>query len=337
MLILRLRPEISNRATRIAIFSLLIILAAIWGYGNLQIANWTRKIADAPSLNVSVIQGNIPQNEKWDPEFRASTTLKYINLSLSTKEKRPDLVVLPESATPFYFGYHREPTEQILDCIRNTNAYFLIGSPSFVPAGSGEDYYNSAYLVAPDGKFKGRYDKVHLVPYGEYVPLKKWMPFLGKMVAQVGDFSAGKKGFILEDGKFKLGVLICYEIIFPELSSSMADNGASLLVNITNDAWFGTSSGPYQHFDMAIFRAVENRRSVARAANTGISGFIDPIGRIKAATPLLKDAVETRNLPMIHQKTIYTRFGNWFPILCSIVGIGYILLIRSAIVNARIR
>ena len=135
-------------------------------------------------------------------------------------------------------------------------------------------------------------------------------------MAQVGDFSPGKAGKTLPWEKGALGIQICYEIIFPALSREMVKNDAVLLINITNDAWFGKTSGPYQHFSMTVLRAVENRRTLVRAANTGISGFIDPAGRILASTPLIQEAVLTRSLPLIRKKTFYTRFGDLFALAC---------------------
>jgi apolipoprotein N-acyltransferase len=195
------------------------------------------------------------------------------------------------------------------------------------------EYYVSAYLISPQGKWI-RYNKSHLVPYGEYVPFKKWVPFLGKMVAHVGDFVPGIKGKTIPWENAKLGIQICYEIIFPDLSRAMVKNGATLLVNITNDAWFGKTSGPYQHFSMTVFRAVENRRALARSANTGISGFIDPAGRILGSTPLLEEAVMTRSLPLLNQKSIYTRFGDVFAWACLALVLSVILF---KIVNHVIR
>jgi apolipoprotein N-acyltransferase len=165
----------------------------------------------------------------------------------------------------------------------------------------------------------GKYDKTHLVPFGEYVPLKKWLPFLGKIVAQVGDFKSGKKGNTLSWKNQRIGVQICYEIIFPGLSRAMVRNNASLLINITNDAWFGKTSGPYQHFSMTVFRAVENRRSLVRAANTGISGFIDPAGRVMASTALLKEAAVTQTVPLLKERTVYTNIGDLFAQVCLAV------------------
>ena len=200
--------------------------------------------------------------------------------------------------------------------IRQSATDYLIGSPSFLRTDGVVQYYNSAYLIIPEEKTMGKYDKTHLVPFGEYVPFKKWLPFLGKIVAQVGNFREGEVGKTLPWRGQQLGVQICYEIIFPGLARAMTKNKASILVNITNDAWFGKTSGPYQHFSMTVFRAVENRRSLARSANTGISGFIDPAGRILASTDLMQAAVSTQMVPMLSERSIYTQIGDIFARVC---------------------
>jgi apolipoprotein N-acyltransferase len=181
-------------------------------------------------------------------------------------------------------------------------------------------------LISPLTKNMSKYDKTHLVPFGEYVPFKKWLPFLGKMVAQVGDFKAGMEGKTLLWKTEQVGVQICYEIIFPGLSRAMARNNASLLINITNDAWFGKTSGPYQHFSMTVFRAVENRRALVRSANTGISGFIDPAGRVLASTPLVQDAALVHSMPLMKIKTVYTRVGDLFAQACMAIVLLVIML-----------
>jgi apolipoprotein N-acyltransferase len=295
-------------------------------YGIWRIKATDQLMAAAPTARVAVIQGNIDQAEKWDPAFQAATIKTYHRLSLAAKSEKPDLIVWPESATPFFIFYDKRPTKNVLAGIELVKTDFLIGSPSFIRQDKSVIYYNSAYLISPVKKNISKYDKAHLVPYGEYVPFKKWLPFLGKVVAQVGDFRPGTPGKTLPWDKKALGVQICYEIIFPGLSRAMVKNDAVLLINITNDAWFGTTSGPYQHFSMTIFRAVENRRALARAANTGISGFIDPVGRILAATPLLEEAAVTRTLPLIYKKTFYTRFGDLFAMACLAGTIFVILL-----------
>ena len=295
-------------------FALGFILS--WIYGAWRIKATDHLIAAAPTARVAVIQGNIDQSLKWDPEFQDATIKTYLRLSLAAKSENPDLIVWPESATPFFLFYDKRPTETVLAGIQQTGVDYLIGSPSFMRQNEKVTYYNSAYLISPATKNISKYDKAHLVPYGEYVPFKRWLPFLGKLVAQVGDFRPGSPGKVLPWKENALGVQICYEIIFPGLSRAMVKNGAVLLINITNDAWFGTTSGPYQHFSMTIFRAVENRRALARAANTGISGFIDPVGRILASTPLLEEAALTRALPLMRNRTFYTRFGDLLAIAC---------------------
>jgi apolipoprotein N-acyltransferase len=294
--------------------------------GSIIIHIINKRIAASPKARVAVIQGNIDQAIKWNPAFQIDTVKKYNRLSASIIEQHPDLIVWPEAATPFYFLVSIKPSELVFEGIHQTGKDYLIGSPSFVRNNKTDRYFNSAYLISPKTKTMGKYDKTHLVPYGEYVPFKKWLPFLGKIVAQVGDFDAGKIGNTLQWKDQHIGVQICYEIIFPALSRAMAMNNASLLINITNDAWFGKTSGPYQHFSMTVFRAVENRRSLARAANTGISGFIDPAGRVLASTALLEEAAVTRSVPLLKEKSIYTQTGDLFARGCLAVVILFTLL-----------
>jgi apolipoprotein N-acyltransferase len=266
----------------------------------------------AETVRVALIQGNIAQEIKWDRKFQQQTTEKYARLSVAAKQETPALVVWPETATPFYFPFHATLSRIVIDAVKNTGADFLIGSPSFREKAGELAYYNSAYLVASDGSVKGRYDKVHLVPFGEYVPFKRYLPFLGKIVEQVGDFRAGRQGANLNWRGRGLGVLICYESIFPVLARAQVAAGADLLVNITNDAWYGRSSAPFQHFSMAVFRAVENRRPLVRAANTGISGFVDAAGRVTDASALFVDAVLTRPVSLVKVPALYTRIGDAF-------------------------
>jgi len=318
---------ITKRMAAIAAGVAGLALVLTLGYGAWRIHDTDRRSLAAPRKKVAVVQGNIEQNVKWEPEFRLTSTEKYVRLSVSTLSDEPELVVWPETAAPFYFLHDEVLTRKVMAGIRQTRAWFVIGSPFAEARGNRLSYYNSAWLVSPDMQVKGRYDKVHLVPFGEYVPLQKWLPFIEKIVQQVGDFSTGKKGDTLSMNGLRLGVLICYEGIFPDLAGAAVRNGAGLLVNITNDAWYGLSSAPYQHFSMAVFRAVENHRALIRSANTGISGFIDPAGRIMGQTPLFEDATLTRSLPVLDIQTIYTRFGDWFAGSCTVAG--FLLLLAA--------
>jgi apolipoprotein N-acyltransferase len=296
----------------------LAVIAGVLVYGTVRMGAIETAIGGASALRVALVQGNIDQAHKWDPAYQISTTKKYLDLTRSASAHRPDLVVWPETATPFYFESSPKLTRLVTDTVRQADVHLLVGSPSVQTASDRNAYYNSAYMVTPEGVPTGRYDKVHLVPFGEYVPLKRLLFFVDKMVAQVGDFSPGEKGRTLSwgDAAPPVGVQICFEIIFPGLSRSLVGNGAGLLVNLTNDAWFGKSAAAYQHFCMAVFRAIENRRSLVRCANTGISGFVDPVGRIVARTGLFEDAVVVRDIPVLERLSLYTRFGDVFPLIC---------------------
>jgi apolipoprotein N-acyltransferase len=175
---------------------------------------------------------------------------------------------------------------------------------------------NSAVLLSPEGNIMSIYDKIHLVPYGEYVPLRRFFPFIGKLTGGIGDFYSGEESVVMETPFAKIGNLICYEIIFPGLARQLAVRGANVLVTMTNDAWFGHTSAPYQHFSMAVFRAIENRVPVARAANTGISGFIDSRGRILDKSDIFVEATLTQEVSVGDEKSFYTRNGDLFAYFC---------------------
>jgi len=290
---------------------LLVALIGVSVYGNKRMHTIDQAATSAPQAQVAVIQGNIDQAQKWDPRFQVLTTVKYRRLSLEPTAKSADLIIWPETAAPFYLWDDKVLTDMVIEGIKATHAYFIIGSPSYAAGKDQLVYHNSAFMISPQGEAKGKYDKVHLVPFGEYVPLKRFLPFIDKLVAQVGDFKPGRKGTTLPWNHHQAGVLICYESIFPELARALVANGADLLVNITNDAWFGRTSAAFQHFSMAVFRAVENRRFLARAANTGISGFIDANGRILKSTGLFQEAVVSQAVALMKTRTLYDRWGDW--------------------------
>ncbi len=296
-----------------------------WFYGAHRIREIDRTSAAAPAIRAAFVQGNIEQALKWDPAFQSATVDTYLRLSRTVMDQRPDLVVWPETALPFHFGYEALLTERVREGVRQSATYFLVGSPSFEKGPGRVDFYNSAYLLDPRGGVVGKYNKAHLVPFGEYVPLKRWLPFLGKLVEQVGDFSRGAIGETITWKHGRLGVLICYEGIFANIARTMARNGANLLINITNDAWYGRTSAPYQHFSMIVLRAIENRRTLIRAANTGISGFVDPAGRILEKTALFTEAAGVRQVPLIATVSIYSRIGDVFAAAC--LGVVVILLV----------
>ncbi len=315
------RATVSAGLRMTAVGLVVVVLGGVLGYGQWRMGAVDRRAAAAAAKTVSLLQGNIDQSIKWDPAHQEATLKIYFRLARKVLPRKPDLIVWPETAAPFYFGNDRRLTRMLQHGVAELGVYQLVGSPLVL--GRAEEYlfYNSAFLLRPDGTVAGRYDKAHLVPFGEYVPFKKYLPFLGKIVEQVGDFQAGRRGATIAWEGHHLGVLICYELIFADLSRAAAANGADLLVNITNDAWYGRSGAPYQHFSMAVLRAVETRRTLVRAANTGISGVIGPAGRILARTPIFEEAVVTRRVPLLTEKSLYVRVGDAFAVTCLAVSV----------------
>lgn len=306
------------RAMPAGLFAL-VTAAGVYGYGDRRMQQMESQVASAPTRRIAVVQGNIDQGAKWDKDFKSATIQRYLRLSSRAAGSRPELIVWPETAMPFYFLHNLPLTRSVMNGLADISSDFVIGSPSFARRGEDVRYYNRAFLISGGKEVTAVYDKAHLVPFGEYVPLKKWLPFLGKMVAQVGDFSAGEKGGTLFWRQCEIGVLICYEQIFPYLSRAAVNNGADVLVNMTNDAWYGRSAAPYQHFSMAVFRAVENRRFLVRAANTGISAFVGPSGRILAQTPIFVEKTMDFPVALLDDSTVYTRWGDWFAGLCLLL------------------
>lgn len=287
-----------------------VAFGAALAYGDYRLKAMDRTAVESPGKKVAIIQGNIDQAIKWNPAFKLATITKYTDMSKTAAQMGIELIVWPETATPFYYGHNPVLSRLVRNSIVQTRASYLIGSPSFTTISNHKVFHNSAFLVDPAGSVVGKYDKAHLVPFGEYVPYKRYLPFLGKMVEAVGDFRPGPQGRTLLWGDTRLGIQICYEIIFPALSRRVTLNGANLLINQTNDAWYGRTSAPHQLLSMAVMRAVENRRAVVRAANTGFSAFIDPVGRIHRQTALFEEALIWYHVPVIKKTSLYTRYGD---------------------------
>lgn len=279
-------------------------------------------------MDVALIQGNVDQSIKWNPDYRQATLDKYLALSAEAGEHQPDLLIWPEAATPFFLQEKSDLAEQVRQVPLQENSYLLVGSPAYKQFGKNDyRYYNRAYLFSPQGKELGFSDKIHLVPFGEYVPLGKLLSFIDKLVVGVGDFEPGTVNPLSLNGH-RLGVLICYEVIFPELARDYVRQGSDLLVNLTNDAWFGRSSAPYQHLAMARFRAIENRIWLARAANTGISGLIAPSGKITLSGPIYEELQLTGRVGLGSEPTFYTRFGPVIAQGClAMTGVAVVVLL----------
>ncbi|MBI5682582.1 MAG: apolipoprotein N-acyltransferase [Deltaproteobacteria bacterium] len=308
----------------IIVFSVLIL---VFGYGHLRIGQIDNLTKNWRQIKIGIAQGNIDQAQKWDPAHQEGTIDIYrqISIDIAQNEKDIDLIIWPETATPFYLQSDEKFGPLIFDIAKTLAVNLITGSPAHEYTSDGKtiNYYNSVFLISKQGGIVNRYDKVHLVPFGEYVPFKRFLPF-EKLVAGVGDFSSGKnfKPLALNNDD-TFGILICFEAIFPDIARQLLKNGADFLITVTNDAWFGRSSAPYQHLSQSLVRAVEGRTFLIRSANTGISAVIDPVGRIKVKSGLFtrEGLVDTISLKERSFTTFYTRYGDVFAIGCIFISI----------------
>jgi apolipoprotein N-acyltransferase len=316
------------RRGRVLLAAVLLVLGLCsWGaWRRAQL----RTLPVAHQLRVGLIQGNIEQDKKWNPDFQEATLTRYEQLTREVAAQGVDLIVWPETAVPFFFQSDVPYQERLLHLVREIKTPVLFGSVGWRAKGlETVTLFNRAYLVSATAEVLGFYDKIQLVPFGEYVPFHdNVLFFLDKLVEGIGDFAAGKTPtvFSLPWGKF--GVLICYEGIFPDLARRFVSQGADLLINITNDAWFGRSSAPYLHLVMEAMRAVENRVPVVRAANTGFSAVVDWDGQVRAQTALYETAFLVEELAWPQVTSFYTTYGDVFARVCALsalvmLGYGY--------------
>ncbi len=313
-----------------------VSLCAALFYGSMALRQFPAPstLHPSPVLKVALLQGNIPQTQKWDDAFEEAIWKRYEELMAETVKLQPDLIVWPETAVPGYLEDFRV-AERLEGIARSAGAEMLVGLPTegSVPGTGtvpGTDVYNSALLLDREGKEKARYSKIHLVPFGEFIPFKPVLGWLKKFYP-VADFAPGKEWTVFQ-GTVPFSVLVCFEDLFPEMARRFVREGAGWLLVITNDAWFGRSAASIQHLQASVFRAVENEVWVGRAANTGWTGFVDPAGRRlppPGQIPRFKAGVAVADLPVVARKeTLYTRWGDWFPILC--LGLTGLALIMKA-------
>ncbi len=304
----------------------IVLVCLNYGYGHWCLS---QNLDDRPDqLRTVVVQGNIPQDLKWHPDNQLHTVQVYRDLSLrAERDVATDLLIWPEAALPFYFQDGGKLSESVLSLTDETGAALLFGGPAYRRETEKVTYLNSAFLLSAEKKRLGRSDKIHLVPFGEYVPLGRFLPFINKLVVGIGDFSPGDIKPLPLNGHH-LGVLVCYEVVFPELAREYVRQGSDLLVNITNDAWFGDSSAPWQHLAMARFRAIENRVWVARAANTGVSAFISPSGIILQQSQLFEASYLTAKVGLGARPGFYTRMGDLVPSAFLLVCVVWLIQTR---------
>jgi apolipoprotein N-acyltransferase len=298
-------------------FALVIILIVAVHLGGFLSLN---KAAETPdSFKASVIQGNVSSDIDWN-EVATQDILKlfeeHIELSRQSSEQGARLIIWPEFSVPLCFGcedaLYQSFKRILCQFARDTQSTLLLGTNEVTGLADQRFYHNTALCLAPDLTMS-TYDKMHLVPFGEYTPYKKILGFIEKLTHAIGEITPGGEYRLHRFDGLKFGSPICYEIIFPDLVRRFVKKGADFLVTITNDGWYGKTSAPYQHFANAVFRAVENKRFVLRAATTGISGIIDPYGRILAQSRIETKTFLTGTVTPSKKLTFYSRFGDLFP------------------------
>ncbi|MBI3321863.1 MAG: apolipoprotein N-acyltransferase [Candidatus Omnitrophica bacterium] len=334
----------STHARRERLLGVLVVtgcLGAALGYGAWRIP----RVMGTQTTRVAVVQGNIPQEEKWDEAYRESILQRYDVLTHEAAKTHPQLIVWPETAVPGYVGLEESVTRRVETLARALGIPMLVGSPiGRLSAGATWQMTNSAALLDSGGLSTQRYDKLRLVPFGEFIPGERWCPWLRSLLPPIGDFVPGAEHTVfrlpVSSSEFRVAgsdsnsplafsVLICFEDIFPELARRFVLDGARFLLVITNDAWFGPTAAAYQHVQASTFRAIELRVPIARAANTGWSGCIDPAGRWNdwvhdvQGAELFVAGTRTCELPWGTARTLYLQWGDWFAILCLAITVGW--------------
>ena len=292
----------------------------------LQAGRWISLPPLTTDHTAVLLQQNLPvaETEAWTKDYFDRSLQEFSSLSLHPEPHPnlpPDLIVWPESPAPFQTN---DPIFQtaIGQLAQQSNAWLVIGS---IGVDNAQTFYNSASLIAPSGAWEGRYSKIHLVPFGEYVPFPSVFSFASGLTQAVGNFSRGTARAPLQAGDKKLGVFICYESIFPNEVRQLVDQGGQVLINISNDGWYGDTGAWAQHLNQARVRAIENQRWLLRATNTGLTASIDPYGRVVAQLPRKTRAALAAPYALTNVTTFYSRHGDWFAYMCAIISVGALI------------
>ena len=313
---IRQTPLFPLSYTILGFIMLFVLMASSLGYGFWRLG----QSRPGHMIKASVVQGSIEQDKKWDPEFQKYVIDTYTSMSREAVRSSPDLIIWPETSVPFFFGDDKKNTEQVVEFQKTLNTHLLFGSVMTKKIADKQQFLtNSVIMLDKQGKLTYQYDKIHMVPFGEYVPLRRVLFFVEKLVAGIGDYVPGNQYIKAETEFGSFASLVCYEIIFPGLVRKFYSKNGDFMVTITNDAWFGKTAGPYQHFSMVVFRAIENRKPVIRSANSGISGFIDSNGRIVATTGLFERLFLTENVKTDNTLSFYSKYGDLFTYLCMVM------------------
>lgn len=327
--LLALAMMTAGRTRMLAAATAVLMLASVsvWGAARLS-ENRLTQVGDP--IRIALIQGNVPQEEKWDPTRAAGIFERYLRMTRAVANDGVDFIIWPESATPFYFDEDPRSAQRVRDLVSEIKTPLLFGTDE-IERGSPPRYFNSAFVLSDAGTTAAVYRKMFLVPFGEYVPFGNLLTFVGPLVDAVSAFSPGQHITMLPVSGHMVSTAICYEVVYPHLIRDGVLLGAELLTTITNDAWYGETSAPWQHFDLARMRAIEQGRYLARAANTGISGIVDPYGRVPLRTSLFETAAPIGEVRFIQEHTVYARIGDvaaQVAVLLTLLGVGVSLWTR---------
>jgi apolipoprotein N-acyltransferase len=304
------------------VVGVLIVASSVWGTARIRSGTLTR---GGEAVRIGLVQGNIEQTEKTDAARANDIFDSYLAMTRQAIGDGADLVIWPEASTPFMFEEDAVSAARVRAIAREAHVAILLGSDQ-LERGSPDKYYNSAFLVRRDGTTAGVYRKMHLVPFGEYVPFRRLLFFAAPLVEAVGaGFFAGHKPELLPVDGHLVSAAICYEIVYPDLVRQFVRGGSELLTTITNDAWFGRTSAPYQHFAQAAMRAIEEGRYLVRSANTGISGIVDPYGRVLQESAIYERAVIVGEARYLTASTVYQRYGDAFAYACLALTLAMLL------------
>jgi apolipoprotein N-acyltransferase len=296
-----------QRVSAVAAAAGLIGVIGGWGAWRVADGSLTRQ---GGRIRVGLIQANIAQEDKWNPREARRIFTTYVAMTRDAVRQGAEFIIWPESATPFTFEEDEAGETAVRDLAREVRVPILLGSDQIERTDGRLRLFNAAFLVTPEGSTAAVYHKIHLVPFGEYVPFKRLLYFVSPLVERMVEFSPGTSIVMLPVGPHLVSTAICYEVVYPNLVRRAVAGGSQLLTTITNDAWYGQSSAPYQHFALASMRAIEQGRYLARAANTGISGVVDPYGRIVRQSAIFEQVGLVADVRILTGRTIYSLIGD---------------------------
>jgi apolipoprotein N-acyltransferase len=294
------------RVVTIGVAAALLVGIASWGTFRIADGSLTRQ---GTPLRVGLVQPDIEQSAKWDPQQARRIFTTHIAMSRDLVRRGAEYVLWPESSTPFMFEEDAQGEAAMRALARELHVPILFGSDQLV-RGTNPRMFNAAFLLGPNGATTAVYRKIHLVPFGEFIPFKRWLYFVSPLVDSLAEFAPGTQMVMLPIGSHLTSTAICYEVVYPGLIREAVNNGSELLTTITNDGWYGHSSAPYQHFAMASMRAIEQGRYLARAANTGISGVVDPYGRVVQQSAIFEQVGIVQQVRLLKSRTLYSVLGD---------------------------